>query len=172
MATSLLDGTLRKPVRVQVGWDSNDYQIDVGTETGRTEYKRMLSRDASLGITHAIYAPQNTLRSSLTDVSDNWGWEESLWIELGEHIREQKWVPMKDSVPPEIKEMIDYGLERGVKLMAYAYPVLPFLGEGAEPIDGDGWLYQVRTGSGRPIVSKTNCTLCERRASLAHCAAL
>ena len=35
----------------------------------------MLARDASLGVTHAIYAPQNTLRSSLTDVSDNWGWE-------------------------------------------------------------------------------------------------
>ena len=35
----------------------------------------MLARDASLGVTHAIYAPQNTLRSSLKDVSDNWGWE-------------------------------------------------------------------------------------------------
>ena len=74
----------------------------------------MLARDASLGVTHAIYAPQNTLRSSLKDVSDNWGWEgecinvrpglagsearpllrtEALWIELGEHIREGKWVP-------------------------------------------------------------------------------
>ena len=45
---------------MQVGWDANDYQIDIGTEAGRTEYKRMLDRDSSLGITHAIFAPQNT----------------------------------------------------------------------------------------------------------------
>lgn len=97
VAASLLDGgAARRPVRVQVGWDSNDYQIDVGTEDGRTEYKRMLARDASLGVTHAIYAPRNNLRSSRADVSDNWGWEEALWIELGEHIRELKWVPGKD----------------------------------------------------------------------------
>ena len=29
VGASLLDGAQRKPVRVQVGWDSNDYQIDV-----------------------------------------------------------------------------------------------------------------------------------------------
>ena len=63
--TTLLDGgAQRKPVRVQVGWDSNDYQLDVGTAEGRTVYKRMLERDASLGITHAIYAPQNSLVSA------------------------------------------------------------------------------------------------------------
>ena len=73
----------------------------------------------------------------------------------------------KDAVPPEIKEMVDYGLERGVKLMAYAYPVLPFMGEGAEPIDGAGWLYRQHNGRGQPAVSNKNCTLCEHRASLA-----
>ena len=30
----------------QVGWDSNDYQIDVGTAAGRAEYKRMIDRCA------------------------------------------------------------------------------------------------------------------------------
>ena len=70
-----------------------------------------------------------------------WGWEEALWIELGQQIREQRWVPGKDKVPPEIAEMIAYGKSKGVKLLAYAYPVLPFEGEGGEPIDKDGWLY-------------------------------
>ena len=36
-------------------------------------------------------------------------------------------------MPPEIEEMIQYGLSKGVKLMAYAYPVLPFQGPGGEP---------------------------------------
>ena len=55
-SSSSSSSSCRKPVRVQVGWDSNDYQIDVGTAAGRTEYKRMLDRDSSLGVTHAIYA--------------------------------------------------------------------------------------------------------------------
>ena len=50
--------------------------------------------------------------------------------------------------------MIDYGLERGVKLMAYAYPVLPFMGDGAEPIDGAGWLYRQHNGRGQPAVAR------------------
>ena len=72
------------------------------------------------------------------------------------------------TVPPEITEMIKYRLEHGVKLMAYAYPVLPFMGDGAEPIDGAGWLYQQHDPRGRPITNKKNCTLCEHRASLAN----
>eukprot|EP01050_Picozoa_sp_SAG11_P002505 SAG11_NODE_128_length_15542_cov_6.432105_7_plen_133_part_00 len=76
-------GASRKPVRVQVGWDSNDYQIDVGTEYGRAVYKRMFDRDASLGITHAIYAPQNSKRSAINASSDVWGWEESLCVSTG-----------------------------------------------------------------------------------------
>ena len=114
VAASLLDGgSKRKPVRVQVGWDSNDYQIDVGTESGRTEYKRMLARDASLGVTHAIYAPRNSLRSSRADVSDNWGWEEALWIELGEDIRELKWVPGKDAGAFVVSQSVSSNLIRG-----------------------------------------------------------
>ena len=46
VASFLLDGGVkRKPVRVQVGWDSNDYQIDMGTNEGQAEYRRMLARD-------------------------------------------------------------------------------------------------------------------------------
>ena len=168
VATSLLDGgAARKPVRVQVGWDSNDYQIDVGTVAGRTEYKRMLDRDASLGVTHAIYAPQNSAQSQINGSADMWGWEEALWIELGEAIRQRKWLPGRDAVPAEISEMIKYGLSKGVKLLAYAYPVLPFEGDGGEPVDTDGWLYIEKDNRGQNATNSKNCTVCEHRASLA-----
>ena len=168
MQTTLLDGgAQRKPVRVQVGWDSNDYQLDVGTAEGRTVYKRMLERDASLGITHAIYAPQNSLVSAINASADMWGWEESLWLALGEDIRKGSWHPDRDAVPPEIKEMVDYGLARGVKLLAYAYPVLPFEAEGAAPVDKDGWLYWEKNNRGQNATNSKNCTMCELRASLA-----
>ena len=46
VAQTLLDGGAdRTPRRVQVGWDSNDYQIDMGTNEGQAEYRRMLARD-------------------------------------------------------------------------------------------------------------------------------
>ena len=102
---TLLDGHPgggpRKPVRVQVGWDANDYQIDIGTEDGRAEYKRMIDRDSSLGITHAIFAPQNSRASSRPAAVDAWGWEEALWFSLGQQIRKQKWSPSNrdDKVP-------------------------------------------------------------------------
>ena len=35
-------------------WDSNDYQIDVRTEGGVEEYKRLIDRNAELGVTHVV----------------------------------------------------------------------------------------------------------------------
>ena len=37
-----------------MAWDENDYQIDVGTEDGRTEYKRIIDRNADFGVTHIV----------------------------------------------------------------------------------------------------------------------
>jgi hypothetical protein len=146
---TLLDGrpNTRKPARVQVGWDSNDYQVDVGTDEGQATYKRMLTRDASLGITHAIWAPRNTRLSTWHNATDAWNWEETLWLGLGQHIRTAQWLPQrKDPIPQSLANIIDYGLKVNVKLLAYVYPVLPFVGDGAEPRNGAGWLYDGRRG--------------------------
>ena len=53
----LLDHASRanKTVKVNVAWDENDYQIDVGTDAGRTEYKRIIDRNAEFGVTHIVY---------------------------------------------------------------------------------------------------------------------
>lgn len=68
----LLDSLSRanKTVKVNVAWDENDYQIDVGTEEGMTEYKRIIDRNAEFGVTHIVYEPFNSLRSSRKTATD------------------------------------------------------------------------------------------------------
>jgi hypothetical protein len=137
----------RAPVRVQVGWDANDYQIDIGTDAGRTEYKRMLKRDGEMGVSHAIFAPRNSLQSARANATDAWGWEEALWLGMGEKIRTGAWLPQKGAtLPDEVHEMVSYAKAQNVSLLAYVYPVLPFVAEGAEPRNGNGWLYDGRRG--------------------------
>lgn len=122
MESFLLDeGVERKPVRVQVGWDSNDYQIYIGTVDGRTEYKRMLARDGSLGITHAIFAPLNSLRSSRDNATDVWGWEETLWFTMGEALRTRQWLPKAGGkLPAGVEETVSSARAHNVSLLAYA----------------------------------------------------
>jgi hypothetical protein len=115
-----------KTVKVMVAWDANDYQIDVGTEEGRTQYKRILDRNSEFGITHVVYEPRNTLHSSRFNTTDGWGWEETLWLSLGELIREGKWDPRENPVPQDVQDMVKYASDRNLKLLAYAYPMLPF----------------------------------------------
>eukprot|EP00035_Acanthoeca_spectabilis_P005282 m.111816 g.111816 ORF g.111816 m.111816 type:complete len:378 (-) comp12950_c0_seq1:3522-4655(-) len=102
------DGS-RAPVRVHVGWDSNDYQIDLATTGGLEQYKRMLVRDQSLGVTHAIFAPRNSLESTRAAATDAWGWEETLWLGLGEKIRRAQWLPQRgDAVLTEIANIVSF----------------------------------------------------------------
>ena len=124
------------PVRMAVGWDSNDFQLDIATPHGVAAYQRILDRCGQLGINHIIFAPQNTGVSSRYNATDGWGWEEGLWLTLGEHLRAGQWVPGRDAVPASIQYLLDYAASRNVKLMAYVYPPLGFRAEG----DG-AWLF-------------------------------
>lgn len=158
------DGS-RAPVRVHVGWDSNDYQIDLATTGGLEQYKRMLVRDQSLGVTHAIFAPRNSLESTRAAATDAWGWEETLWLGLGEKIRRAQWLPQRgDAVPTEIANIVSFAAQQNIKLLAYVYPVLPFTGAGAVPRNGQGWLYDGRRDSqghyqrGNNPQGRPNCT--------------
>ena len=114
-------------VRVHIPWCENDYQIDVGTPEGVEEYKRIMDRAAELGVTHLLYTPANSELSRLEDNADAWGWENVLWLGLGQKIRKGEWDPRRDDVPAGLKSMLDYAASKNLKLMAYAYPSLPFL---------------------------------------------
>jgi hypothetical protein len=113
-------------VRVHIPWCENDYQVDVGTPEGVEEYKRIMDRAAELGATHLLYTPANGELSRLEDNADAWGWENLLWFGLGQKIRMGEWDPRRDDVPAGLRAMLDYAASKRLKLMAYAYPSLPF----------------------------------------------
>lgn len=116
----------QKPLRIFVGWCVNDYQIDVATQAGRDEYKRIIDRAAELGAEYVLYAPTNSELGRRVDSADDWHWENLLWLGLGQKIRKNEWDPGKDPIPANVQEMLEYAKRKGVKLVAYVYPVVPF----------------------------------------------
>ena len=115
-----------KSIRIDVGWCNNDYQIDVGTPEGISEYKRIIDRAADLGCQYVLYAPRNSQVSNHSENHDAWGWEELLWLSLGQKIRKGEWDPATDQVPSSVQQMLDYAKTKNVKLVAYVYPTLDY----------------------------------------------
>jgi len=116
-----------KSMRIDVGWCENDYQIDCGTPEGRTEYKRIIDQAANIGCGYILYAPSDSKVSSLDENRDSWGWENLLWLGMGQKIRKGEWDPKTGPIDPSIQEMLDYAKSKGIKLVAYAYPSVPFM---------------------------------------------
>jgi hypothetical protein len=116
-----------KSARIHVGWCENDYQIDVGTSEGRTEYKRIINAASELGVENIVYGPANSKVSSLEENRDAWQWENVLWLGMGQKVRKDEWDPATDPLHPSITEMLDYAKSKNVKLMGYVYPTLAFM---------------------------------------------
>lgn len=116
-----------KSTRIDVGWCYNDYQIDLGTPEGRKEYKRIIDRAAQMGIDNILLAAANNDVSSLSENRDCWGWENCLWLGMGQKIRKGEWDPAKDPIPASLKEMLDYAKSKKVNFVAYVYPTVPFM---------------------------------------------
>lgn len=115
-----------RPVNVFVPWCLNDYQINIATPEGRTEYKRVLDNAAALGAGYAIFAPTNSDLARREDSTDDWSWENLLWAGFGQKIRRNEWDPRTGPIPASVREMLDYASAKNVKLLAYVYPVLAF----------------------------------------------
>jgi hypothetical protein len=133
-------------ISVEVGWTLNDYQIDVGTEEGKTEYKRIIDTASALGIQTLLYAPGNSTLADRTQSADSWSWEYVLWLNLGEKIRKGEWDPGKDSIPASVSEMVSYAKQKHVGLLAYVYPSAPFAANPSWLVkrpakDGDAFTY-------------------------------
>jgi hypothetical protein len=114
------------PISVEVGWTLNDYQIDVGTKQGQDEYRKIIDTASALGIETLLYGPANSKLADRTQSVDSWGWEYVLWLNMGEKIRKGEWDPVKDPVPASVTEMVAYAGQKGVGLLAYVYPSIPF----------------------------------------------
>lgn len=115
-----------RTVKIVVGWTGNDYQIDAATAEGREEYKRIIDRAAELGSDYVLYGPSNTALALTKEDTDSWHWEHVLWLGLGQKIRKGEWNPESSPLPPSVREMLDYAQSKGIKLVAYVYPILPF----------------------------------------------
>ena len=134
------------PLNIFVGWTANDYQIDVATPAGQTEYRRLLDRAAGLGAGYVLFAPSNSALSRREASVDDWSWEHVLWLGLGQKIRKAEWDPATGAIPPSVQGLLDYAKTKDVKLVAYVYPVLPFAGNPA-------WLVPARGDSTRKFAS-------------------
>ncbi|CAF1007590.1 unnamed protein product [Rotaria sordida] len=121
-----------------VGWDNNDYQIDLSPEHGIEEYKRLINRCAQLGITSITFAPSNSNVSRRDQGTDDWGWESVLWMSLGEKIRLEQWKPYRDPIPSEIQYLLNYAAMKQVKLVPYVYPPLGYRLQGQD----QAWLVE------------------------------
>lgn len=138
-------------VKVNVAWDENDYQIDLADATMRAEYKRIIDRNAELGVTHMVFAPTNTdlALGDLfvnTDTLLDVGWEYVLWAGFGLGIRNGTWsnaggidaAALAKATPASLQEILSHAERRGVKLMAYVYPIIV----GFAPMGPDTpWIY-------------------------------
>lgn len=116
----------KRALRVHIGWCENDYQIDIATPEGRTQYRRLIDRAAQVGCRYLLFTPANSALAPLSENRDAWGWENVLWLTIGQKLRKGEWNPERDPVPANVQEMLDYAKARDVKLLAYVYPTLPF----------------------------------------------
>jgi hypothetical protein len=126
-ARAFLVGQPQKGVRVHVGWCENDYQIDMAKPENRVEYKRMIDQASATGCNYVLYTPDHSIISSLKDNADAWGWESLLFLNLGQKIRKGEWMPKRDPIPADIQDILDYAKGKNIKLLAYAYPSLPWM---------------------------------------------
>ncbi|MEJ7768382.1 MAG: hypothetical protein WKF89_11270, partial [Chitinophagaceae bacterium] len=90
---------LTKSIKMNVGWCENDYQIDVSTPGGRSEYKRIIDQTAAMGMDHILFTPSNADLGSREEATDDWGWENLLWLGLGIQIRKGEWNVDQDPMP-------------------------------------------------------------------------
>jgi hypothetical protein len=114
------------PISVEVGWTLNDYQIDVATAEGRSEYKRVMDTASDLGIENLLYAPANHDLALIEYDVDDWNWEHVLWLGLGQKIRKGEWGVENSAIPDTVTEMLDYAKRKHLGILAYVYPSLPF----------------------------------------------
>lgn len=112
-------------------------------------YKRIIDRAAAMGLTSLLFAPRNSDVSCAANNTDAWGWEQLLWFGMGQRLRLGEWAP-GDALPASLSEMLGHFRARGVKPVAYVYPILAFLaGTGPNGTSPD-WIVPGTYAEARP----------------------
>lgn len=142
MADSLYVGDSPYAVRTLIPWTLNDFQVDIANATLLPQYERIFQRLANIGVSHNLYAGCDSAVSSRSNNTDAWGWEETLWLNLGQRLREGYWTPGTDALPPTTQTLIAMAAAANVSLMPYVYPILGFQGSPQAP----SWLFPAGGG--------------------------
>lgn len=116
-----------RTVKMNVAWTENDYQMDMANATQAEEYHRVMQTLAMIRVQAITYAPSNSDLSSRANCTDSWCWEEALWFSLGELLRQDRWMPGRDPVPPTVATPLQWAKSLGVDLHPYIYPILAFV---------------------------------------------
>jgi hyaluronoglucosaminidase len=140
----LLDRKMRekKALRYNAAWDCNEYQLDMSLPADIVEYKRIIDRNAEIGIPNQVFEPRNTQVSSRFNATDDWQWEPVLMFQMNEQFRTGKWSP-GEPLPPTVHSMMEYFKQKHVRPTAYFYPILNFQHAGED------WLYPNAGTSGQ-----------------------
>lgn len=112
--------------RVHVPWCENDFQIDVSAPGGMPEWQRIVDRAVSVGCRDMLCTPSDSAVLGPGQDSDDWGWEHITWLALSRQIRQGTWDPATDPIPAQVQALLDYARSKGIGLMAYVYPSIPY----------------------------------------------
>ena len=101
-----------------------------------------------------LFAPRNSDVSSRANNTDAWGWEQLLWFGMGQRLRTGLWAP-GEPLPPSLLEMLAHFRLRGVRPVAYVYPILGFLagtlpGGASPPWIVNGTYFAAATSTATP----------------------
>ena len=118
-------------VRVHIPWTENDYQIDISNATQWPEYARILEMLSRIGVERILYAGANTQVSAVSDCTDDWCWEDVLWLGYGEKLRKGEWVPGAP-LADTVAQLINVSQALGVSAIPYVYPILGFTANRTE----------------------------------------
>ena len=106
-----------------------------------------------MGVERILYAGGNSAVSAVNDCEDDWCWENVLWLNYGEALREGRWAP-GDPVADSVAQLVQLSAALGVSAIPYVYPILGFTANRTSP--PPPWLSPENGNSGKVYAQLSN----------------
>lgn len=100
-----------------------------------------------MDVDRILYAGGNSAVSQVADCEDDWCWENVLWLNYGEKLRQGQWAPGTSPVDQTVAQLIDLSQALGVSAIPYVYPILGFTANRTSP--PAPWLAKEHGNSGK-----------------------